>query len=64
MAKPKKSNLKEEKWLAEELQKIPSLYDKGNEGYRNRTYSFGWRMHAATTKLDRLSHKGTLDMFF
>ena len=30
------SNLKEEERLAEEIQKLPCLYDKGNEGYKEK----------------------------
>ena len=31
-----KSNLKEEKKLVEEIRKLPCLYDKGNEGYKEK----------------------------
>ena len=31
-----KSNLKEEERLAEEIRKFPCLYDKSNEGYKEK----------------------------
>ena len=39
-----KSNLKEEERLPKEIRKFPCLYDKGNEGYKEKDRNKnGWR---------------------
>ena len=50
-----KSNLKEEKRLAEKIRKFPYLYDKSDEGYkekdREKTHGMKWKMLLATKKV-------------
>ena len=56
-----KLNLTEEKRLAEQIRKFSCLFEKGNEGYKEKdkkkTHGVKWRMPSVTKKVRNLNDK-------
>ena len=52
-----KSNLKEEERLAEEIRKFPCLYDKSNEGYKEKDREKNAWRHGVKSRIPSATKK-------
>ena len=54
-----KSNLKEEKRIAEEIRKFPCLYDKSNEGHKEKDRE---KTHGVKSKIPSVTKKVCVEL--